>query len=72
MKFDQGGVLRDVKTLDKDDSRPVEVVSRTTPSPGSEASFFQQLFGNIGRFSTGGLSASSSPGGSGANPASGR
>ena len=70
MKFDQGGVLRDVKSLDKEDSRSVDVVSRTTPSPGSEASFLQQLLGNVGRFSTGGLSASRSPGGSGANPAS--
>ena len=50
LSFSDQGVLRDVKRLDKDDSVPVSVVSRTTPSPGTEASFFQQLFGNIGRF----------------------
>ena len=26
-----------------------------TPSPGSEASFFQQLFGNVGKFTPAGL-----------------
>jgi outer membrane protein assembly factor BamE (lipoprotein component of BamABCDE complex) len=50
LTFDQSGVLRDVKKLGMDDAQPVQVVSRTTPSPGSEASFLQQLFGNIGRY----------------------
>lgn len=50
LSFDDKGVLRDVKKLGKDDSLPVSVVARTTPSPGTEASFLQQLFGNIGRF----------------------
>ena len=50
LRFDDGGVLRDMETLNKDDSLPVSVVARTTPSPGTEASFLQQLFGNIGRF----------------------
>ena len=67
LTFDPGGVLRGVKQLDQDDSRPVDVVSRATPSPGSEASFMQQLLGNVGKFSTGptGLGASSSTPGSG-------
>jgi outer membrane protein assembly factor BamE (lipoprotein component of BamABCDE complex) len=50
LTFNDQGVLRDVKTLDKDDSVPVSIVARSTPSPGTEASFLQQLFGNIGRF----------------------
>ena len=49
-EFNDQGVLRDVKQLDEDDLLPVSVVARTTPSPGTEASFLQQLFGNIGRF----------------------
>ncbi len=69
--FDQAGVLRDIKQLDLGDSKPVQVVDRATPSPGSEASFMQQLLGNVGRFSTGGLPGASSgarrPGGSGAD-----
>lgn len=64
--FDDAGVLREVKTLDQDDSRPVTVVSRATPSPGSEASFMQQLLGNVGKFSAGptGLGGSGGSGGS--------
>ena len=67
LNFDQGGVLRGVKRLNQEDSRNVAVVSRSTPSPGSEASFMQQLLGNVGKFNAGGLGASSSPGGSGAS-----
>lgn len=67
LTFDQAGVLRDVKHLNQDDGRDVSVVSRATPSPGSEASFMQQLLGNVGKFSTGGApgSARTTPGGSG-------
>ena len=68
LTFDQSGVLRDVKHLNQDDGLDVAVVSRATPSPGSEASFLQQLLGNVGKFSTGGVPGSSrtTPGGSGA------
>ena len=70
LNFDQGGVLRGVKRLNQDDSRNVAVVSRSTPSPGSEASFMQQLLGNVGKFNAGGaLGASgSSPGSSNPSP----
>jgi outer membrane protein assembly factor BamE (lipoprotein component of BamABCDE complex) len=54
LSFDQAGVLRDVQTLGKKQSLPVTVVARVTPSPGSSASFMQQLLGNVGRFSGGG------------------
>lgn len=50
--FNDDGVLSGIEQKDKEDSLPVQVVSRITPSPGTEASFFQQLFGNIGRFNT--------------------
>lgn len=50
LSFNDQGVLQDVKKLNQDDSIPVSIASRTTPSPGTEASFLQQLFGNIGRF----------------------
>ena len=51
LTFDGVGVLRNVDTKTQDDAKPVAVVSRTTPSPGSEASFMQQLLGNVGKFS---------------------
>jgi len=55
--FSGEGVLREVATRTKDDSLPVRIVSRTTPTPGNETSFVQQLLGNIGRFSPGGTGA---------------
>jgi outer membrane protein assembly factor BamE (lipoprotein component of BamABCDE complex) len=55
LTFDQGGVLQGVKHLGQDDAAPVDIVARTTPSPGSESSFLQQFFGGIGRVGTGGV-----------------
>lgn len=62
LSFDDQGVLRDIKRLTKKDSLPVDIVARTTPSPGSHASFFQQLFGNVGRVGPG-LGSNTGPGG---------
>ena len=67
LTFDQGGVLRNVRSLGQDASRDVSVVARATPSPGSEASFMQQLLGNVGKFTASpGGSAGSRAGASGA------
>ncbi len=76
LTFDQAGVLRDVKHLGQDDSKSVSIVSRTTPSPGSEASFLQQLLGNVGKFNAGGAGGAvggsrATPGGSGAGTSNG-
>lgn len=72
LTFDQAGVLRGIKRLNQDDSRDVDVVSRATPSPGSEASFMQQLLGNVGKFNAGGgARAGGTPGGSGASAGTG-
>ncbi len=49
--FDQQGVLRSIERKSQSDSVPVTVVSRATPAPGNDASFLQQLLGNVGRFS---------------------
>jgi outer membrane protein assembly factor BamE (lipoprotein component of BamABCDE complex) len=62
LTFNDQGVLASVETRDKSDSQPVDVVTRTTPAPGSETSFLQQLLGNIGRFNALG---SVTPGGTG-------
>jgi outer membrane protein assembly factor BamE (lipoprotein component of BamABCDE complex) len=67
LRFDDGGVLRDIKKTDQADALPVTVVARTTPSPGTSASFLQQLFGNIGRFNVAG--PTTAPGGG--NPTAG-
>lgn len=69
LTFDPAGVLRDVRHLDQQDGKDVSVVSRATPSPGSEASFLQQLLGNVGKFNAGGgaVGSRATPGGSGAS-----
>jgi outer membrane protein assembly factor BamE (lipoprotein component of BamABCDE complex) len=62
ISFNDQGVLQDMKRVSQDDAVPVSIVARTTPSPGTEASFLQQLFGNIGRFNAGGITAGNSSG----------
>jgi len=59
--FDQNGTLRGIARRDKADGAPIAMAAGATPSPGSEASFLQQLFGNVGKFTPAGL-----PGGGGA------
>jgi outer membrane protein assembly factor BamE (lipoprotein component of BamABCDE complex) len=69
LSFNDQGVLQNVEKLDQDDALPATVSARATPSPGTEASFMQQLFGNIGRYTAGvppgggGLGGGSAPSG---------
>lgn len=53
LTFDKSGVLRGVEHKTKKDALPVSVVARTTPSPGSDTTFLQQVLGNVGRFTPG-------------------
>ncbi len=62
LTFNTQGVLEHVDTLNKHDLMPVTIVARTTPSPGTESSFLQQLLGNVGRFSPG-VTPAQAPGG---------
>ena len=65
--FDDQGILRSIGHLDKKDAKSVSVVSRATPSPGSESSFMQQLLGNVGKFSAGAGTTGPTGGDSGAS-----
>ena len=69
LNFNDHGLLTGVKTATQKDAIPTSIASRTTPSPGTEASFMQQLLGNIGKFNAGGTSGL---GGGGGAPSSGR
>jgi len=53
VEFDDHGVVRQVQVLTDKDARPVQMVERETPSPGTEQTLLQALFGNVGRFSPG-------------------
>jgi outer membrane protein assembly factor BamE (lipoprotein component of BamABCDE complex) len=61
LTFSDKGVLQGVKQYSKGDRIPVSVVARSTPAPGTEASFLQQLFGNVGRFNPVGPAATTGP-----------
>lgn len=63
LSFNNAGVLEHVRTLDQDNAYPVEMASGATPSPGSEASILQQLFGSIGKYNPlGGVLGNQQPG----------
>jgi outer membrane protein assembly factor BamE (lipoprotein component of BamABCDE complex) len=66
LTFNDQGVLQRIEVTDKKNSLPVTVIARTTPSPGTEANFFQQLFGNIGRYVPTGTGGAASGIGAGA------
>jgi outer membrane protein assembly factor BamE (lipoprotein component of BamABCDE complex) len=48
--FDRQGTLRDVRRYALEDGLIIDPVTRTTPSPGREMSFLEQLLGSVGKF----------------------
>jgi outer membrane protein assembly factor BamE (lipoprotein component of BamABCDE complex) len=62
LTFTDKGVLTGVQKRTQADSLPVDVVSRTTPSPGTEATLLQQLLGNVGKFNASPASNQGAPG----------
>jgi outer membrane protein assembly factor BamE (lipoprotein component of BamABCDE complex) len=50
LTFNSQGVLQNVRHLAKKNAVQVSMAGGATPSPGGSASFFQQLIGNIGRY----------------------
>ena len=64
IKFDDGGVIREVKRLGLEDAQQVAFNTKETPTAGKELGFFEQLFGNVGRFnSPAGIGPQRGPGG---------
>ncbi len=52
VRFDDADRVAALDRYTLDDRRVVEPVDRQTPTAGNELTLLQQLFGNIGRFST--------------------
>lgn len=48
--FDTDGIVKEVKHYGKEDGQEVAIVDETTPTEGHSLGFFEQLFGNLGRF----------------------
>lgn len=52
IRFDEAGVISHIDELDKADGHNVSIVSRETPTFGSDQDVISQMLGNIGRFNT--------------------
>ncbi len=69
--FNDDGVVQAVDHKTLKDGRDITPVARTTPAPGRQLTFLEQLIGNLGKFNGGGGGgAPSGPGGNkpGPNP----
>jgi len=53
IKFNDSNVVEKVQMYGMGDAYEIDPVGRTTPTYGQKLTFFQQLFGNIGRFTKG-------------------
>ncbi|WP_135077796.1 outer membrane protein assembly factor BamE [Terasakiella sp. SH-1] len=50
IKFAKDGLVKWVNKADNQQVRRIQFVERTTPTAGNEITFFEQIFGNLGRF----------------------
>lgn len=51
IRFNDDGIVESVEQLGLEDGREIVLVERETPTAGNEFTFFDQIFGNLGRFS---------------------
>jgi outer membrane protein assembly factor BamE (lipoprotein component of BamABCDE complex) len=51
--FDDSGIVRNVRNIDLAEAEKIDPVDDETPTRGRELGFWEQIFGNIGRFSGG-------------------
>lgn len=50
IRFDDNGRVASVDDYDVDEESTIEFVERETPTQGKDLSFFEQVFGNLGRY----------------------
>lgn len=50
--FGPNGKVKDLRDYTLKDARNIEPLTQTTPSTGQHLTFFQQLFGSVGRFNS--------------------
>ncbi|MBY0337104.1 MAG: outer membrane protein assembly factor BamE [Acetobacteraceae bacterium] len=72
VRFDERGVVREVRRVEPNEMRSVAMVGRETPTPGNERTLLQQLFGNIGRFNPAGAAGQAPSVGPGTGVTTGR
>lgn len=54
VRFGENGYVSKIDRYSLTDNNVIDTVSKKTITHGKESSFFKELFGNIGRFGTGG------------------
>ncbi len=59
--FNDKGVVSDVSRIGLDQARKINPSGDKTPTRGRELGFWEQIFGNVGRFSGGGGAAAGGP-----------
>lgn len=64
VRFNDVGIVQEIRRIGPEARREVAFVERETPSPGNERTFLQQLFGNLGRLAPGVPTTQGGPGGS--------
>jgi outer membrane protein assembly factor BamE (lipoprotein component of BamABCDE complex) len=52
LSFNKEGIVSKIEILDAESGKKIQPVPRTTATSGSEFGFFEQIFGNLGRFNT--------------------
>ena len=52
IKFDQAGLVKEIRHYGIEDGQIIEIADARTPTRGQELGFLEQLFGNIGRFNS--------------------
>jgi outer membrane protein assembly factor BamE (lipoprotein component of BamABCDE complex) len=68
LNFDDQGVVKAVDHKVLEDGKEIVPVARTTPAPGRELSFLEQVIGNLGKFNKGTTGGESGGGSSGTGP----
>lgn len=68
LNFDDQGVVKAVDHKVLGDGKEIVPVARTTPAPGRELSFLEQVIGNLGKFNKGTTGGESGGGSSGTGP----
>lgn len=54
MAFDKEGKLLTMERFAKEQGKPVQMVSKKTPTEGHDLTFIEQMLGNLGRFNSSG------------------
>ena len=50
IKFNNSGMVTEVDRFSKKDSQKVAIIDKITPTEGHKLGFFEQIFGNFGKF----------------------